>query len=126
MSRAQEVFCRRVIDLEQLQPVRVSRLSREIITPLDGWRQYLIIRTLTPYIGLELFEGNRRLQQTFSQLKMVAKGDHEIFLLIVWCYRLWSKEVQVHKLIALREITESESLGVPVAQDQVELREVTL
>ncbi len=82
--------------------------------------------TLTPDVGVKSLKRKGRLQETFSHLVTIAHRDDEVLLLIVRCYGLRSKEVQVDKLIALREITESESLRVAIAQDQIELREVAL
>ena len=66
------------------------------------------------------------MQQTFAQLVMVTNREDKVPLLIVRRHRLRSKEVQIDKLIALREIAESESLRVAFAQEQVDLGEVGL
>src|SRR6266403_2790015 len=104
----------------------MSCLGSEIITPLHGRSQCLLALTLSPHVGVKSFERKGRLQETFSYLETVAHSDDKIFLLIVRCYGLRSKKVQVDKLIALREIAESDSLRVAIAQNQVELREGAL
>ena len=104
----------------------MSGLGREVITLLDGWSECLLALTLSPNFGVKSLERKGRLQEAFSHLVMVAHSDDKIFLFVVRCYGLRSKEVQVNKLIALGGIGEGESLRVAIAQDQVELREVTL
>ena len=111
----QEMSYRRAVDFEQFQPMRTSRLGREIVTLLDGRRQHLLVFPLAPDVSVEPLERNRRLQQTFAQLVMVAKRDDEILLLIVRRDRLRPKEVQGDELIALRKITESKGLRVALS-----------
>src|SRR6266446_1301463 len=104
----------------------MSCLGREVISLLNGGSQSLVALTLSPNVGIKSLKGKGRLQKTFSHLVMVAHSDNKIFLFIVWGYGLRPKEVQVDKLIPLREISEGESLRVAIAQDQVELREIAL
>src|SRR5438552_2426413 len=104
----------------------MSCLGREVVSLLHGRSQCLLALTLSPHVGIKSLERKGRLQETFSHLVTVAHSDDKIFLLIVRGYRLRPKEVQVDKLIALRDIAEGEGLRVAIAQDQVELREVAL
>src|SRR3977135_1095051 len=104
----------------------MSCLGREVVSLLNCGSQSLVALTLSPNVGVKSLERKGRLQETFSHLVTVAHSDDKIFLFVVRGYGLRPKEVQVDKLIALREIAESECLRVAIAQDQVELRKVAL
>src|SRR5882672_2060651 len=101
-------------------------LGCEVVSLLNCGSQSLLVLTLSPNVGVKPLKRKGRLQETFSHLVTVAHSDDKIFLFIVRCYGLRPKEVQVDKLIPLREIAEGERLRVAIAQDQVELREVAL
>ena len=95
----------------------MSRLSSEIITLLHGRGQCLLALTLSPHVRVKSLKRKGRLQESFSHLVTVSHCDNEVFLLIVRRYRLWSKEIEVHKLIALWKVAEGESLRMAIVQD---------